>query len=104
VILRRNERDTDINVHISLHIPRYSCQILIKTEYAQHISKKIQKYRILQRSFHCEPKCFVRSDGQTDMTKSIFAFRNSAKARKTARNDRISFVVETVDTMCQTFV
>jgi hypothetical protein len=45
-----------------------------------------------------------QSDGQTDMTKSIFAFRNSAKARKMTRNGRISLVVEIVDTMCQTFV
>jgi hypothetical protein len=37
------------------------------------------------------------------MSKSIFALRNSAIARKmTKKNGCISFVVETVDTTCET--
>jgi len=38
------------------------------------------EYQILLKSVKWEPSCFMRSDGQTDMTKQIVAFRNLANA------------------------
>jgi hypothetical protein len=40
----------------------------------------IVKYHIYRKSAQWEPNCSVRTDGQTDMTKLILAFRNFAIA------------------------
>jgi len=42
LILRRNERDIIVNVHIS-SCTHYSCQILTKLEFSQQIFEKILK-------------------------------------------------------------
>jgi hypothetical protein len=39
--------------------------------------------------------CFMRMDGQTDMTKAVVAFRRFAKARKSLRRRRVSTTVVT---------
>jgi len=55
--------------------------ILTKYEYSRHILKKIQ-YQISRKSVRWEPSCSMRTDGRTDMTKLIVAFRNYANEPK----------------------
>jgi len=44
--------------------------------------RKIIKYTISWNSFTLQPRCSMRTDGQTDMTKLIAAFRNLRKHLK----------------------
>jgi hypothetical protein len=44
--------------------------------------RKILKYQISWKSVQWKPSCSMGTDERTDMTKLIFAFRNSAKAPK----------------------
>jgi hypothetical protein len=44
--------------------------------------KKMLKYQISRKSMQWEPSCSKQTDRQTEMTKLIVAFRNSAKAPK----------------------
>jgi hypothetical protein len=44
--------------------------------------RKILKYKISWKSVHVEPYCSMRTDGQTDMTEIIVAFRNFPIAPK----------------------
>ena len=50
--------------------------------------QKILKYQISRKSVQREPSCSMRTDGQTDMTKVIAAFRNFANAPK--MTDKVS--------------
>ena len=57
---------------------RYSCLILMKLEFSQQFfEKKILKYQFSWKSVRWE-----QTDGRTDMTKLIVAFRNFANAPK----------------------
>jgi hypothetical protein len=47
---------------------------------------KILEYQIWWKSVQWETSCSIRTDGRTDMTKLIFAFRNFAKAPKNFRS------------------
>jgi hypothetical protein len=62
---------------------RWSCHIGIKLAFSRQI---FEKYAIPWKSVHLETSCFVRThgqtDGQTDMTKLIVAFRDFANAPK----------------------
>jgi hypothetical protein len=83
LIIRRTERDVIKNVH------RYSCEVqlllsdfnaiwVFSTDFGK---KKIYiSYQIPWKSSQCEPSCSMRTDGQTDMTKSKGDFRSFAKA------------------------
>jgi len=61
---------------------RYSCPILNKIEFSGQIFEKLFKYQIAWKSVPREPSCFMRTDGQTGMTKLIVAFRNFANKPK----------------------
>ena len=45
--------------------------------------RKMLKYKISQKTVQWEPICPMRTEGETDMTKLVVAFRNSAKAPAT---------------------
>jgi hypothetical protein len=84
LILSRIERDIIINVHtVSLHVtyPLFLSDInetlIFSTDF-----RKIHRYQISWKSVQWEPSCSMRTDGQTDMTKLIVAFRDFAKAPK----------------------
>jgi hypothetical protein len=57
-----------------------SCQILTKLEFFSTDFRKTFMYQISEKSFQWEPSYSMRTDGQTDKTKLIVAFRNFAKA------------------------
>ena len=40
------------------------------------------KYKILPKSVQMEPSCFMRTDGRTNKTEPIVAFRSFAEASK----------------------
>jgi len=56
------------------------------------VFRKLLKYKISSISVHWEPRCSLRADrrtdGRTDMTKLIVAFRNSANMRKNVRSHK----------------
>ena len=71
-------------MYIGLHVKyRCSCPIVMKPEFYGQI---FEKYKNIK--FHENPSCGSRvvpcgrTDGQTDMTKLIVAFRNFANAPK----------------------
>ena len=64
---------------------RYSCQILIKTEFSNAF-RKILKYPNFIKSVQWEYSYSMRTDRRTNMTKLIVAFRNLAHAPTTARH------------------
>ena len=55
--------------------------------------RKIFKYQASLKSVQWEPICYMRTDGQPDVTELRVAFRNSAKAPKTCK-DKLTFVEE----------
>jgi len=58
-----------------------SCQIVMKLEFSQQFTfRKILKCEISLISIKWEPSCSMQTDGKTDMTKLIVAFRNLANA------------------------
>ena len=71
LILWWTEWDMVKNVHWSSHkTPVILVQFLMKSEFSQHIFKKIQKYQISWKSVHWEPSCSMQThvwmDGQTN--------------------------------------
>jgi len=50
----------------------------MKLEFSRQIFGKILKHQISWKSVQLEPSCSMRTDGRTDMTKLIVAFRNCA--------------------------
>ena len=79
---KRIQRDTRTNV------PRFHVkyQLVVSDFHETRIFsvdfRKIPKCKILWTSFQWEPSCSLRTDGQTDMTKPIFAYRNFVNAPK----------------------
>jgi len=85
VILRRTERDI-IKMYTGVRVKyRYSCPILMKFDFSQHIFEKMMKYEMLWKCVQWKPCCSMRTDGQTDMTKLTVAFSNFANAAKSPR-------------------
>jgi hypothetical protein len=90
LILRRSARDIIINMHrlyIGIHV-KYTLFLsdfnkiwTFSTDF-----RKILKYDISWKSVQWEPSCSMRTDGRTDMTKIIVAYRNVAKAPKYHRH------------------
>jgi hypothetical protein len=69
-----------------MYSTHYFCQILTKIEFSWQIFEKYSKV-----IFH------VRTERQTDMTKLIDAFRNSANAPKICWAQKLDiFVIETI--------
>ena len=60
---------------------RYYCPTVLKLEFSGQFfgEKKTLKCQISWKSAQWVPSCYMRTDGQTDMTKQIIAFRNFAK-------------------------
>jgi len=82
LFLRRNERNM-IKIYVGHNVKcRYSCELLMKLEFSRQIFGKIFKYQISWKSFQWEPSCSIRTDGRTEVTNLIVAFRNFAKAPK----------------------
>ena len=52
----------------------------MKLDFYGQIFEKILKNEILLKSVQWETSCFMRTDGQTDMTKLTVAFREFANA------------------------
>ena len=74
-------------MYIGLHVKyRYSCQILIKLGLFSADYRKILKYQISLKSVQWEPSCFMRTNGQTDMTKLIVTFCNFGNTPKNITN------------------
>ena len=74
-------------MYIGLHVKyRYCCQILMKFEFSGQSFLKYSNLKFHEHpsSFHADGQIDGRRDKhrQTDRTKSIVAFRNSAKARQ----------------------
>jgi len=55
---------------------------IIKTWICSTEFRKTLKYEISRKSFQWELMCSTRTDGQTNTTKLIFAFRNIVNAPK----------------------
>jgi len=49
--------------------------------FSRQIFEKILGYQISWNSVHWEPRCFMRTDGRTDMAKRIVALRSFAKSQ-----------------------
>ena len=70
-------RYSHICISVFMWSTRSSGQFLMKFEFFDRFSKDT---RISLNFFHCQPSCWMRTDGPTDMSKRIVAFRNSANA------------------------
>jgi hypothetical protein len=54
----------------------------MKLEFSRQIVEEYSNIKFNKKSVHWKPSSSMRTDGQTDMTKLIFAFRNFKKAPK----------------------
>jgi len=54
----------------------------MKLEFSRQIFEKSPNIKFAWKSVQWEPSCSIRTDGRTDMTKLIVAFRNFANAPK----------------------
>jgi len=62
---------------------RYSCQILTKIKYSRQIFEKYSRTKFHENQFiGSQVVPCRRTDGRTDMTKLLVAFRNFADAPK----------------------
>jgi hypothetical protein len=78
LILRSIEQDMIKNVY---WYTSYFCHILIKLEFSRHHFKKYWNIKLHENPFsRSRVVTCGRTDGRTDMTKLIVAFRNFAKA------------------------
>jgi hypothetical protein len=87
LIRRRTERDIIINVNKSSlsclsFLSDFNKNLIFDTDF-----RRIIKYQISRKSVQWEPNCSVRTDGQTDMTQLMVAFRNFANAPKRGNFD-----------------
>jgi hypothetical protein len=87
LILRIIQRDKIKKMHIGLHVkyPLFLSDLDETWIFSTHF-RKLLKYQIswkfVQRELSCSMRTEWRTDGQTDMTKLIVAFRNFANAPK----------------------
>ena len=90
-IPRRNERDKS-KIYIGLHVkyPLFLSDINETWIFSPEI-RKILKYKISWNSVQWEPSCPMRTDGRTDMTKLIVAFRNFSTAPKNETSEYLIF-------------
>jgi len=58
--------------HIIINVDAFSCKM--KLEFSATDFRKFLKHQISLKSIQREPKCFMRADRQTDLTKLIVAF------------------------------
>jgi hypothetical protein len=72
-------------MYVGLHVkyPPFSPDIKKNWIFSSYF-RKIYKYQISWKSVWWELSCYMRSDGRTDRTKLIVAFRNFANAPKNA--------------------
>jgi len=59
---------------------RYSCPILMKLEFFRADFRKMVMYQVSWKFVLWKPSCSMRTDGHTDMTMLLVAFRNFANA------------------------
>ena len=69
------ERDMIENVYRCLLLSDFKKAIVFSKDF-----RKKLKYQISWKSFQWEPSCFMQTDGRTDATKLIVAFRSFTKA------------------------
>ena len=82
LILGRNERDMiKKSIMAFMERSRYSCQILMKLQYFSIDFRKTLKYKVSQKFVQWGAE-MLYTEGQTDTTKPIVAFRNFSKASK----------------------
>ena len=74
--LRRTERDKIINVY------RSSCKVPVILRILSIDFRNIPNYQNSWKSIQWEPSCSMWTDGRTDMTKLVVAYRNCAHAPK----------------------
>jgi hypothetical protein len=78
---------------VFMKIDRYSRQIWIKLKFSEQIFWEVPKYKISWKSVQWGTELFHadgRTDGRTDTTKAVVAFRSFANARKSWRHRRVS--------------
>ena len=90
LILRRYERDIVINIHrlyrgihikYTLFLSDFNKIWIFTADF-----RKIVKYDISWKSVQWKPSCSMLTDGRTDMTKIIVAYRDFTKAPKYHRH------------------
>jgi hypothetical protein len=73
---KKNSARCHYCAYIFMESPSYSCQVLMELEFIWHLFRKVLKYQFLLKSVQWEPSFLMRTDGRTDVTKLIVAFRN----------------------------
>ena len=71
---------------------RYSLRIWMKLKFFRQIFEKRLGYQVYSKSVQWEPSCCMRTDGRTNVTKLIVAFRILANAPKKLLDTRSLFV------------
>ena len=88
LVLRRTERDMIKNVYwfyvkYPLFLSHFNATWIFSTDL-----RKILKYQISWESVQWQPSCSMQTDGQTDATKLVVAFRNFANASENCSVNR----------------
>jgi len=97
LILRRIQGDSIKNVQVFVWSTHCSAQTLTKLEFSPQIfggGRGPLKYQIPWQSVQWEPQCFMRTGGQTDVTKLTVVSRNFGNAPK-KRNPQVNSPVST---------